>query len=73
MPGIITSTITASKGSRTHEFEPLWARRGQAHAVALARQQRVEDLAHDLFVVDDENRALTSHDEAALPGYWPAP
>ena len=26
---------------------------GEAHAVALARQQRFEDLAHDLLVVDD--------------------
>ena len=56
-----------------HDLEALGARRGEPHAVALARQQRLEDLAHDLFVVDDENRALTSHGDAALPGYWPAP
>ena len=38
------------------QLEPLRRRRGQAHLVAFARQQRLEDLAHDLLVVDDQNR-----------------
>ena len=42
---------------RARELEPLGRRRGQAHLVALARQQRLEDLAHDLLVVDDEDGA----------------
>ena len=58
---------------RAHHLQPVGAGRREAHAIALARQQRLEDLPHDLFVVDDENRALTSHGDAALPGYWLAP
>ena len=41
---------------RARQLEPFGAGRGQAHVVALARQQRLENLAHDLFVVDDEDR-----------------
>ena len=41
---------------RPGQLEPLRRRRGQAHLVALARQQRLEDLPHDLLVVDDQNR-----------------
>ena len=55
MPGIITSTIAASNGIAPRELEPLARRRRQADLVALARQQRLEDLAHDLLVVDDQN------------------
>ncbi len=40
---------------RPGELEPLRRRRGQAHLVALAGQQRLEDLPHDLLVVDDQN------------------
>src|SRR5262249_60589681 len=43
------------EGHRGREAEPLSGRRGEPHPVALARQERVEDLAHDLLVVDDEN------------------
>ena len=39
-------------------FAPSWRRRD---LVALARQQRLEDLAHDLLVVDDENRCRVVH------------
>ena len=56
MPGIITSTIAASNGTDARDLEALGAVRRQAHVVPLARQQRLEDLAHDLFVVDDEDR-----------------
>ena len=43
---------------RARQLEPLGARRGEAHVVAFAGQQRLEDLAHDLFVVDDEDGAV---------------
>ena len=33
--------------------------RRQTHVVALAREERLEDLAHDLFVVDDEDGAAS--------------
>ena len=42
---------------RAGEIEPLGGCRGEADLIPLARQQRLEDLAHDLLVVDDENRA----------------
>jgi len=29
--------------------------------IPLAREQRVEDLAHDFFVIDDENGTVTAH------------
>ena len=58
MPGIIMSTIAASNGIERASSSP--SRRGEAEAdlVALARQERLEDLAHDLLVVDDENRVV---------------
>ena len=43
---------------RARHFETFRARGCHAHVVAFARQQRLENLAHDLFVVDDENRAV---------------
>ena len=52
------STIAASNGSGARELEPLGARGGQTHVVSFAGQQRLENFAHDLFVVDDENRAV---------------
>ena len=52
------STIAASNGSGARELEPLGARGRQPHVVAFARQQRLENVAHDLFVVDDEDRAV---------------
>ena len=57
MPGIIMSTITASNGIARASSSPSARVRGEAHVVALARQQRLEDLAHDLLVVDDQDRA----------------
>ena len=47
--------MTASNGSDLRQVEAFLAGRGQAHAVALALQQRAEDVPHDLFVVDDED------------------
>ncbi len=44
---------------RARELEPFGARGREADVVALARQQRLENLAHDLFIVDDENRAAS--------------
>ena len=43
---------------RARQLEPFRARRGEADVVALAGQQRLENLAHDLLVVDDEDRAV---------------
>ena len=50
--------MAASNGSDAGQLQPLLAAGGEAHAVALARQERLEDLAHDLLVVDDEDRRL---------------
>ena len=61
MPGIMMSTIAASKGTRAGELEALGGIGGEANGVALARQQRLEDLAHDLLVVDDQDRAVSVH------------
>ncbi len=44
---------------RARQLEPFRARGGQAYVVALPGQQRLENLAHDLFVVDDEDRAVS--------------
>ena len=44
---------------RARHLEPLGAGRGDADVVALARQQRLENLAHDLLVVDDEDGAVS--------------
>ena len=66
MPGIITSTIAASKARDFASSTPSVAGGGQPHVVALAREQRVEDLAHDLFVVDDEDRTVAAHQR--IPG-----
>ena len=51
------STIAASNGSARASSSPSAPDDGEPDVVALARQQRLEDLAHDLLVVDDEDRA----------------
>ena len=43
---------------RARHLEPFGPGRGDAHVVALPRQQRLEDLTHDLLVVDDEDGAV---------------
>ena len=43
------------------ELDALLAAGGQAHGIPLALQQGLEDLAHDFFVVDYENRAVFLH------------
>ena len=55
---------------RARQLEPFGAGGRQAHVVAFAGQQRLENLAHDLFVVDDEDRAVAgcSHIVNAWPG-----
>ena len=52
------STIAASNGSARASSSPSAPEEASAHVVAFARQQRLENLAHDLFVVDDEDRAV---------------
>ena len=52
------STIAASNGSARASSSPSAPDEASADVVALARQQRLENLAHDLFVVDDEDRAV---------------
>ncbi len=47
------------EGKRARHFEAFGAGGSDADVVPLARQQRLENLAHDLFVVDDENRAVS--------------
>ena len=49
---------------RARELEPFGGVGREAHLVALPRQERLEDLAHDLLVVDDEDRALASGRDA---------
>ena len=51
---------------RARQLEPLGAGRRQPHVVALARQQRLENLAHDLLVVDDEDRAVAGGGHISL-------
>ena len=46
------------EGKRPGQLETLFGGARQAHAIPFPRQQRVEDFAHDLFIVDDEDRAL---------------
>ncbi len=42
---------------RPGELEPLGPGGRNPHVIAFAGEQRLEDLPHDLFVVDDQNRA----------------
>ena len=51
---------------RACEVEPLGTRRSGTHFIALAGEQRLENLAHNLFVVDDEDCAVAgwSHDKS---------
>ena len=73
MPGIIMSTIAASNGIVRASSSPSAACAARRTLVALARQQRLEDLAHDLLVVDDQDGAVASHgSHARLPYCWAA-
>ena len=47
---------------RAGEVEPFAAVRGQPDAVALADEQRLENLAHDFLVVDDEDGSIAAHE-----------
>src|SRR6185436_16653295 len=47
---------------RLCELEPFRTGRGETHVVPLAREERLENLAHDFFVVDDQNRTSAPHD-----------
>ena len=48
------------------EIEAFLAGRGQAHAIALALQQRAKNVPHDFFVVDDEYCSVSTHYTPAL-------
>ena len=67
IPGIMMSTMAASNETVAGELEAFGGVGGEANGVALARQQRFEDLAHDLLVVDDENRAVRVHSLRTIP------
>ena len=41
------------KGHGARQLESFGARRCEAHGVSFARQQRLENFTHDLFVVDE--------------------
>ena len=43
------------EGQGAGEFQTLGAARRQAHVVPLTRQERLENLPHDLLVIDDED------------------
>ena len=49
---------------RAREVEPLPRAGSKADVVPLAGEQRVENLAHDLLVVDDQDGSLTNHKNA---------
>ena len=51
------------EGKRPRQIESLFGTRRQPHVISLARQQRVEDLTHDFFIVDDENGTVAAHHE----------
>ena len=53
------------------ELDAFLAARRQPHGIALALQQGLEDLAHDFFVVDYENRAVFLHSRPL--NSWPRP
>ena len=53
---------------RPCELESFVSRHRQRDTVPLAHEQRIEDLAHDLFVVDDQNRTGVEHKNAWLVG-----
>src|SRR5258705_401696 len=59
------------EGDGLRELDPFGAAGGDADGVTLAREQRFENLAHDLFVVDDENGTVASH-SAYLRRQWAA-
>jgi hypothetical protein len=48
------------EGQGARQLEAFSARRREADVVSLPRQERLENLAHDLFVIDDENRGVHS-------------
>ena len=57
------------EGARAGELEALGGIGREANGMALAGQQRLEDLAHDLLVVDDQNRAASVHGcQTSRPG-----
>ena len=49
------------------EFDALLAAGGETHGIPLPLQQGFEDLAHDFFVVNYENRAIFLHDAHLVP------
>ncbi len=57
----MTSTIAASKDTDFASSIPSAPLVGEAHVVPLAYEQRLEDLPHDLFVVDDQDGTVTPH------------
>jgi hypothetical protein len=46
---------------RLGQLETLGRRRREPDVVTLARQERLEDLPHDLFVVDDQDGTVAAH------------
>src|SRR5262249_31712158 len=51
------------------QLQPFGPGGGQPHLVAFTRQERLEDLTHDLFVVDDEDRAAAGRWHLGQAGY----
>ena len=58
---------------RARQLEALGARRREPHVVAFPSQQRLENLAHDLLVVDDEDRAFVGGSHASSSRSAPRP
>ena len=54
---------------RSRQLQPCFAARRESHLIPLARQQRLEDLAHDLLVVDDEDRRGAARDGRGSAGH----
>ena len=50
------------------QLDAFLAAGGEPHGIPLALQQGLEDLAHDFFVVDNENRTILLHNHYSIPG-----
>jgi hypothetical protein len=49
------------EGKRSGQLEPFFSCRGYPDVIALAREQTLENLTHDFFVVDYEDRTTAPH------------
>ena len=60
------STTATSNDAVLRDLDRFFSRSRQCHAAPFTSQQRVENLAHDLFIVDDEDRGLFHRVQSVL-------